>query len=136
MSAARLHGAPVVTQDFDLWVPSIEPEVLDRLAAKADAVLSGGREPPCALNFTEDMPVDLVRHLSTHLALQYALRISSRVRIQDIRIPVLPIKEIIASKKAAGRPKDLAALPILYNFAKARQKVKAGAKRGKQQKRA
>lgn len=46
MFAARLHGAPVVTQDFDLWVRSIDSEILDRLARKANAVLSGEKNLP------------------------------------------------------------------------------------------
>ncbi len=131
MSAARLHGAPVVTQDFDLWVPHIEADVLADLASRANAILSGGREPPCALNFTEDMPIDLVRRLSSHLALEYALKISPKVRIGNVMIPVLSMKEIIASKKAARRPKDLAVLPILRNFIRVKLKVQKSQRRKK-----
>jgi hypothetical protein len=129
MSAARLHGAPVVTEDFDLWVPSIDSETLERLAAKVDAVLSGGREPPCALNFSDGLPVDLVRRLSSRLAMERALRISKKVRIQGIAFPVLPLEEIIRSKKAAGRPKDLAALPMLINFQRAKKTIRDRSKK-------
>ena len=36
--------------------------------------------------------------ISIHLALEYALRISPKVRIGSVIIPVLPIDQIIASK--------------------------------------
>lgn len=113
MSAARLHGAPVVTQDFDLWVKHIDPAVLGRIVNAVDALLSGGQEPPCAVNFTEDIPVDLVVRLSSRLSFDYALLKSPKVRIGRILIAVLPLEEIIRSKKAAGRPKDKAVLPVL-----------------------
>jgi hypothetical protein len=35
------------------------------------------------------------------------------VRIDDIPVRVLPLERIVASKRASGRPKDLAALPAL-----------------------
>ncbi len=123
MSAARLQGAPVVTQDFDLLVPSIDSETMDWLAWKSGAVLSGGREPPCAFNFVDALPVDLVRRLSTGISLEYALAVSRRVKLGRLSIPVLPLEEIIASKKRAGRPKDLAALPVLRQTLRARHKA-------------
>ncbi|MEK7856405.1 MAG: hypothetical protein AAB288_09965, partial [Acidobacteriota bacterium] len=107
----------------------IDADTLERLATKSGAILSGGREPPCALNFTEDLPVDLVRKLSTRLALTYALRISKKVRLEGVAIPVLPLEEIIKSKKAAGRPKDLAALPMLSNYLRAKRKVQSARRR-------
>ena len=36
-----------------------------------------------------------------------------RVRLGSVDVPVLPLARIVASKRAAGRPKDLAILPAL-----------------------
>jgi hypothetical protein len=39
---------------------------------------------------------------------------SHRVSVDGIEIPIADLDDVIASKEAAGRPKDLQVLPILY----------------------
>ena len=134
MSAARLQGVPIVTKDFDLWVLSIDAETLDKIVWKCDAMLSEGRQPPCAVNFTSDMPVDLIRWPKIRLGFFEALRVSKKLRFGSVIVPVLSLEEIIASKKAVGRPRDKAVLPILRLHLKAQSKVRSRKAHGRQPK--
>ena len=39
-----------------------------------------------------------------------------RMRVDDVEVVVADLSDVIRSKEAAGRPKDLQVLPILYRF--------------------
>jgi len=51
---------------------------------------------------------------------------SSRVQIGDSAATVAALADVIASKEAAGRPKDLAQLPILRDTQRIRGALKGG----------
>lgn len=129
--AAVLHGSPSVTLDADIC-PSREPDNLDRLAAGLKAVHARIRTE----SDPEGIPVTLDRGFLSQMKMVnlvtdggafdlgfepaafeggYTELLPHAViyQIDDLRVPVASLSDIIRSKRAAGRPKDHATLPIL-----------------------
>lgn len=132
--AARLRGSPLVTRDVDI-TPETSPANLGRLAAALNAlrpaeIVPARRRPvPQVVTaaqlgrtglrsyLTDAGRVDvipLLPHGGDHAAL---LPGASRVDLGDgVVVVVAGLDDIIASKEAAGRPKDLADLARLYEL--------------------
>ena len=89
MGAALLEGAPGTTQDLDLWLqpPALGGEGLDRV----DVVLMASGLESFDSEFTRARDYDL----------------------DGVSVKVLPLERVIASKRAAKRPKDTAQIPML-----------------------
>jgi len=114
MGAALLEGAPVATQDLDVWFERVDDEGI-RLAAK-DAGgfwISGfGAQPPAFGGIGLDrIDVVLTAHGLEAFAAEYAR--SPARNVEGVEVHVLPLERIIASKRVTQRAKDLAQLPIL-----------------------
>ena len=136
--AARVHGAQRATADIDC-VPETTGENLERLAAalaELGARLRVGgltdeeaRQLPLQLDATtlaafgsstwttDAGPLDLLVELrdpagGRHPYADLAARATS-VSVADLTISVASLEDIIASKRFAGRPKDLEAVPEL-----------------------
>lgn len=116
LSAATLQGAPVVTQDIDLWFQNLNDPSF-RAALKD---INGYFVPPFGMNPPQiggaglDL-IDVVVHLHGLESFEKEYRRSAQVRVANILIPVLPLDRIIESKKALGRKKDTAVLPVLLD---------------------
>jgi hypothetical protein len=128
--AAILHGSPQVTFDADIC-PDSEPENLRRLAAALREIQARvrARDVPEGLPFACDAAfLSSVRILNLvtafgelDLSFQpsgtggYAdlVRNSVPIEIKGHVVSVAALEDVIRSKEAAGRPKDLAALPVL-----------------------
>jgi hypothetical protein len=129
-AAARIAGAPVVTEDIDV-TPASDRQNLERLAAAL-------RELGARLRTAEDpegveFPIDgatlsgAERTLTTSSGdLDIAFtpagtrgyddlrREASDVRLdRSLVVSVASLRDVIRSKEAAGRDKDLAQLPLL-----------------------
>jgi hypothetical protein len=117
-TAAVLQGAPVMTQDVDLLVRDT-PLVRQKLEKLGEA-LNAARpaavsELSSALTILgAELPVDILFD-----ALAGGLRFAS-LKSRAVKIPIgaqtataAALADVIASKEAAARPKDLAQLPIL-----------------------
>lgn len=115
MGAALLQGATAVTQDLDLWFETLtDPRIADAVRAAGGIYVSGsfGMQPPTIGGALGDR-FDVVTHahgLGSFDAEWPATRV---VDLQGVAIHVLPIERVLASKRAAGRPKDAAQIPIL-----------------------
>lgn len=125
--AAVLEGAPVSTFDLDI-VYSLEGENVARLAHVLDDldaayVDPGGRKIRPSIDRLRGGGHHLLRTRHGRLdvmgsignALTYADLVSrSRARtLRGLEIMVLGLETLIASKEAAGRPKDRAVLDLL-----------------------
>lgn len=121
LGAAVLEGAPVATQDIDVWFETVDTEQV-RLAAQ-DAggfwVSGFGVQPP-AFGGDEFSRIDVVltAHGLNRFMDEYAAGIDREV--EGIVLRVLPLERVIASKRATGRAKDLASLPALEATLRAR----------------
>jgi hypothetical protein len=130
LTAAWLQGSPAVTVDLDV-MPRQDLDNADRLAAALNDLRARRRghgflelEGADFLGWhadrfdTEAGPVDVVPRaagIGGHDDVASVV-----VRLGDFAVRVATLDEVIASKEALGRPKDLAALPALYAAREAR----------------
>ena len=116
--ALAVHGRPRFTGDLDIWTERELENATKLVAALAEfgfaglsptpltepnRVLSLGREPVC---------IDVLTHIP---GLRFEQAWSRRVEVDlgGLVVPVLGREDFIASKQAAGRPKDLLDLELL-----------------------
>jgi predicted nucleotidyltransferase len=114
LSAAALQGAPVVTQDVDLWFENLH----DPRLTKALREVGAAYVPPSILNppmfagaGTELF--DIVLRMDGLGKFRDELRHCVEVRLGAFRLKVLGLERILASKKAANRSKDQLTIPVL-----------------------
>lgn len=131
--AARLRGAPVLTQDVDI-TPSENRENLERLSgalAELDARLRTAADPEgVAMPFDPGLlesgviwtlvtrfgDLDLIVTPDGTGGYSDLIRDADALRIAlgpDLVVEVASLADVIRSKEAAGREKDRAALPML-----------------------
>lgn len=114
LSAAALQGAPVVTQDVDLWFRDLgDPGI-----AKALKKVGGSYVPPVAMH----PPMfagkgvslfDVVTHMHGLGEFGEETRHVIKVPLGRFKVPVLKLERIIVSKRALGRDKDHLVLKVL-----------------------
>ena len=114
LAAAALQGAPAVTQDIDLWFADLTDPRFREVLRKAGVayVAPGPNNPPLLAGAGADL-FDIVQRPDGLEAFESEAKRAVRVRLGKVEVPVLPLERIIRSKKAAGRPKDRAILPVL-----------------------
>jgi hypothetical protein len=116
--AAAVHGASVLTDDFDYLVPPVTdlPRRIRVFAKILDAVVLPPKKQPYGTTtiFIEEMSIqiDLLRHMDGISSFR-ALRTRARPEPKLDDTVVASLRDVITSKRAAGRPKDLAVLPEL-----------------------
>lgn len=122
LGAAVLEGAPVATQDIDLWFDTLDSKALTLAAKDAGGfwVPAFGMQPPA---FGGDglsrIDVVLTAHGLRRFLDEYDA--SNDREIEGVTVRVLPLERVIASKRATGRPKDAASLPALEATLRARR---------------
>jgi len=122
LSAAALQGAPVVTQDVDLWFEDLsDPRIREALREVGAAYV-----PPSSLN----PPIfagsgvelfDIVLTVHGLKAFPDELNNCVEVSLGREKLKVLRLDRILASKRAANRPKDRLVLPVLEDSLAASQ---------------
>jgi predicted nucleotidyltransferase len=127
--AAIFHGYPLSTQDLDV-TPSRAPDNLERLARalqELDARLrvSRGRALPFPIDAamlsrgeiwtltTKAGPLDLVYFPAGTRGYDDLQRDAREIDIGGATVTVASLADVIRSKEAANRPKDIAQLPAL-----------------------
>jgi len=114
MGAAVLEGAPVATQDLDLWIEQVGDERLPLAAADAGGfwIPGFGMQPPAfGGEGLERIDVVLSVHGLDPFAVEYERCLEREV--DGLRLRVLPLERVITSKRALKRAKDVAQLPAL-----------------------
>jgi hypothetical protein len=129
--AARVAGAPVVTEDIDV-TPARDAENVARLVEalrELDARLRTPSDPggipfPLDAAFlaeavswtltTRAGDLDLVFEPAGTRGYDDLVREASRIELEPgLTVTVASLRDVIRSKEAAGRPKDLGQLPLL-----------------------
>lgn len=114
LAAAALQGAPAVTQDIDLWFRDLSDPRLHRALRRTGAIyIPPAEDHPPLLAGGGATLFDVVTHLHGLRSFGLEARRALRVPLGSVEVPVLPLERIIASKRAADRPKDRAILPVL-----------------------
>ena len=114
MGAAVLEGAPVATQDIDLWFERLDDERIRDAAREAGGFwMPGfGMQPPGFGGAGLDrIDVVLTAHGLETFDVEYASCLKRE--IEGVRLSVLPLERVIASKRSIMRPKDVAQMPAL-----------------------
>lgn len=114
LSAAVLEGAPVSTQDLDVWPERIDDPRLAQAAVDAGGfwIRSFGMQPAAFGGAgLERVDVVLTAHGLEEFGVEYDRAIERE--IDGVALRVLPLERVVASKSATNRPKDRAALPAL-----------------------
>lgn len=119
LAAAALQGAPVVTQDVDLWFRDLDDEGI----VKAVRKVGGAYVPPIALHppmFAGKAVklFDVVVHMHGLDSFDEESKSAVVLRLGRTRVKVLPLDRIIASKKALGRQKDKIVMKVLVDALK------------------
>ena len=114
LSAAALQGAPVVTQDVDLWFRNLgDPGIENALKkVKGSYVSPVGTNPPMFAGKAVKL-FDIVLRMHGLGPFEKEAVHCLRVPLGGQQVPVLSLDRIIRSKKAAGRQKDKLVLPVL-----------------------
>jgi predicted nucleotidyltransferase len=124
MSAAVIQGADLATDDIDLWFQSLADRGLEQAARAAGGVLAWRARPPVIAGKNLDH-IDIVTRCDGLGAFESEYDSAIDTEIFGVQVKVLPLKRIIASKQAANRLKDRAALPALKAAAAALRRTKA-----------
>lgn len=132
--AAVAYGSPLPTTDVDL-TPAPDPDNLRRLSAALTELsaqvrvegLPGGlpfshsaeslREVTVLNLVTDRGELDLVMVPAGDAGYRELASRQLLVRLGEMEVPLAALSDVIASKEAAGRPKDRAALPVLRRLA-------------------
>ena len=114
LSAAALQGAPVVTQDIDLWFRDLDDPNIRKALKKVGGILvpSIGFNPPMLAGEAVKL-FDIVVHMHGLGSFDEELHGAETVELAGVTIDVLPLSRIIKSKFELGREKDLIAMKVL-----------------------
>jgi hypothetical protein len=130
LSAATLQGAPVVTQDVDLWFANPGEDKMTRAlrAVGAAYVPPSAINPPMLAGAGAEL-FDVVLRMDGLGPFAKEIKHCVRISLGRHKLNVLSLERILVSKIAANRAKDRLTIPVLRDALAAVQAVKRGAKR-------
>jgi predicted nucleotidyltransferase len=117
-AAAALRGAPVTTEDFDFMFRPTRRN-LAKLREVARALGGSVTQPQYPLSrfyrisSSSGLQVDVLGVLDGVKSFESLRSRADEVLMGRASLMVASLRDVIASKRAAGRLKDLAALPVL-----------------------
>lgn len=119
LSAAALQGAPVVTQDIDLWFRNLPDPGIEKALKKFDGsyVPSLEGNPPLLAGNGVEL-FDIVVHMHGLGEFDDERENAIKIPLGRTKVLVLKLERIIASKKATGREKDRLVLKVLADALK------------------
>ena len=114
LMAASLQGADTTTIDIDLWFESTADPRIGRAATAAGGLFSSGFGlMPARLGGVLGDRFDVVLQMSGLGSFDEEYRRARPITVEGVRVHVLPLDRVLASKRAANRAKDLAVIPAL-----------------------
>lgn len=111
MAAAILQGVPATTLDTDIWLDLPVRQymrTLDLCRRLGAAILAN-----TAVALSDDTLVNFVYRMDGLGRFAAEWKRARFVRWHGMRLPVLPLRRILKSKRTVMRPKDMAHLPLL-----------------------
>ncbi len=114
LSAATLQGAPVVTQDVDLWFDDLnDPRLTKALSSVGAAYAPPSPVNPPMLAGRGSELFDIVFRLDGLGCFADEFKNCITIPLGQQELKVLSLERILASKVAANRPKDKLTIPVL-----------------------
>jgi hypothetical protein len=125
-AAAALQGAPIVTQDIDLWFKDLSDPGLRKAVAKVGGAIvpSFGLHPPTFAGGAVEL-FDIVLTMHGLGRFDEETKNSILIDLGGLAVRILALDRIIKSKETVGRPKDILTLPALKDALATIQKKKA-----------
>jgi hypothetical protein len=126
-AAAAIQGAPVTTIDFDFVVRD-SPRVEAKIRAfagflEASAVVPYEGVSRMVRVSSAEIQVDLLPRLyGVRTSFESLRSRATSVRVGDEKVRVASLGDVVRSKRAAARKKDLAVLPILEETLREKKK--------------
>lgn len=116
LSAAALQGAPIVTEDVDLWFEKLpDPKLTQALVEVGAAYIPPFGYNPPMLGGAGSEPFDIVIRMDGLGEFADEWKRAVKIKIGKLGLKVLPLERILVSKQAANRPKDQRVIPVLQN---------------------
>lgn len=131
LSAATLQGAPVVTQDVDLWFEKLGDPAVSRALQRVGAayVPPSILNPPMLAGAGADL-FDIVLRMDGLGTFASELKHCVDVPLgRHHKLKVLSLERILVSKLAANRAKDRLTIPVLRDALAATRAVNAPARK-------
>jgi hypothetical protein len=130
LSAATLQGAPVVTQDVDLWFEKLgEPKISRALQEVGAAYVPPSNFNPPMLAGVGAELFDIVLRMDGLGTFAEEIKNCVEISLGRQKLMVLSLERILVSKIAANRAKDKLTIPVLRDALAAMQSVKRRAKK-------
>lgn len=130
LSAATLQGAPVVTQDVDLWFENLgELRISQALQEVGAAYVPPGNFNPPMLAGPGAELFDIVIRMDGLGTFADEIKNCVEIPLGRQNLKVLSLERILASKIAANRAKDKLTIPVLRDALAATQTVKRRTKK-------
>ena len=125
LSAAALQGAPVVTQDVDLWFEKLGEDKISLALREVGAayVPPSINNPPMLAGAGSEL-FDIVIRMDGLGTIEAEFNACIEIPLGRYKLKVLPLERILASKIAANRPKDTLTIPVLRDALAATQSLK------------
>ena len=121
--AAIRQGAPLMTVDYDFWVRLAEREYVRLLTI---VHRQGGTIRARTLYELRDgTQVNAVFQPDGLRSFNVEWKGCHTGRLEGIPLRILPLERVIASKRAAGRDKDLAVMPVLLRTLRLAKRLQA-----------
>ena len=125
LAAATLQGAPVVTQDVDLWFENLGELKISRALQEVGAacVPHSNFNPPMLAGTGAEL-FDIVLRMDGLGSFADEVKNCVDIPLGRQKLKVLSLERILASKTAANRAKDKLTIPVLRDALTATQSVK------------
>ncbi len=125
LSAATMQGAPVVTQDVDLWFENLgEPKISRALQEVGAAYVPPSNFNPPMLAGAGAELFDIVIRMDGLGTFAEEFKHCVEISLGRHKLKVLSLERILASKMAANRSKDKLTIPVLRDALAATLTVK------------
>ena len=136
LSAASMQGAPVVTQDVDLWFENPgEPKISQALQEIGAAYVPPSINNPPMLAGPGAELFDVVIRMDGLGTFAEELKNTVEIPLGRRKLKLLSLERILASKLAANRAKDKLVIPVLRDVVAATKLIKHGPKKKASRKR-
>ena len=118
-AAAALQGAPVTTVDFDFMFrrTPVNMRKLKAIADDLEAVLFKPFYPQSSMvrlaRDRDGLQLDFMSVIDGVHSFEGLRKRAERIRVGEADLLVAGLSDILKSKKAAGRPQDVAVIPML-----------------------
>jgi hypothetical protein len=125
--AAIRQGAPLMTVDYDFWVRLPERQYVRLLSVVKK--LGGTILARTFYELSDGTQVNAIFRPDGLRSFDAEFKRCPIARLEGQPLRVLPLPRVIVSKRAAGRDKDLAALPVLERTMRLARRLKPAPKR-------